>query len=103
MPNPRYPEQDTLVKFKEAKLSFNLYKFLKHNEVNIKNIQLDAPQIYFQLDSLGDSNWNILKHEFAEEEAQDTTEQLEIRAFAIEKLEINHAQARYKDGVSQLN
>ncbi|MDN3595164.1 AsmA-like C-terminal region-containing protein [Zunongwangia endophytica] len=103
LPPPNYADQDTLVQFKEAKLSFNLYKFLQKDEVDIKNIQLNEPQIYFQLDSLGDSNWNILKPELAEEEPQDTTDQLEIKAFNIENLEINHAHARYKDGVSQLN
>ncbi|MBW2962964.1 AsmA-like C-terminal region-containing protein [Mesonia aestuariivivens] len=103
LPNPNYADQDTLVQFKEAKLSFNLYKFLKNNEVDVKHIKLDQPQLYFQLDSLGDSNWNIIKPQ-REEEAQDSTDDgLDIKDFSIQKLEINHAQARYKDGVSLLN
>lgn len=102
LPDPSYPDQDTLVQFKEANLSFNLYKFLKQNEVDIKNIQLEKPQIYFHLDSLGGSNWNILKPTDTLEQTQDSTGNFKLNDVRIRKFEINHAKARYKDELSQL-
>ena len=102
LPDPGYPDQDTLVQFKEAKLSFNIYKFLKQNEVDIKNIQLEKPQLYFHLDSLGGSNWNILKQTDTLEKTQDSTSNFKLNDVRIRKFEINHAKARYKDELSQL-
>jgi len=102
LPDPSYPDQDTLVQFKEANLSFNLYKFLKQNEVDIKNIQLEKPQLYFHLDSLGGSNWNILKQTDTLEKTQDSTSNFKLNDVRIRKFEINHAKARYKDELSQL-
>lgn len=104
LPNSVYHQQDTLVQFKKAKLSFNIYKFLNNKTVDIKNLQLDQPRLYFYLDSLGGSNWNILKPiTDTIVKSQDSSEAIQLNDVHIRNLEINHAQARYEDGLSKLN
>jgi hypothetical protein len=54
-------EGDTLISAKEIGVSFNVYKLIKGNNLDIHSIRLDEPFIYARVLANGKANYNIVK------------------------------------------
>lgn len=102
-PNSLFNSKDTLANFSEARVSFNLYQYLKNDNIDIYEITLKEPNINIQMDSLGNYNFDILKTSAINEEDTDTVSSLNINNINLRKFNIEKAHVLYQDGISKVN
>ncbi|UII28279.1 hypothetical protein LVD15_07590 [Fulvivirga maritima] len=95
-------EKDTLATFSSAVISFNLYQYLKHNNIVIKEVKIDKPKIYAFMGEDGRTNWDVMKATDPIDTIETDTSSLVINDISIEKFEIDSAYLAYEDEVSHL-
>ncbi|WP_417559124.1 AsmA-like C-terminal region-containing protein [Mesoflavibacter zeaxanthinifaciens] len=102
-PNSLFKSKDTLAIFSEARVSFNVYQYLRNDNIDIYEITLKEPNINIQVDSLGNYNFDILKTSEINEEDTDTVSSFNINNINLRKFNIENAHLLYQDGISKVS
>lgn len=55
-----WQKSDSLLRFRECAISVNPILYLRDNRIELKKLTFDDASIYAFIDSLGNSNWNIM-------------------------------------------
>ncbi len=99
-------EKDTLVKFNYFQTDLNLGSVIFGDEIEIRAVILDKPDIKAIVLENGMANWDIAKADTTEveEEVKDTTETEEASSFkiALKKFAINDALVAFDDRQSKM-
>ena len=85
---------DTLIAAKEISVSFNLYKIIKGNDIEIKDIDLEKPLIYVRVLKNGHANYAVMKEQDTTSAAPAHKKNFEL---AIDKWSINNGRIVYDD------
>ncbi len=91
-------EGDTLLKLKEFSIKVDILSAIKMENIKIRGVVIDRPDIRARILEDGSVNWDIVKEaEEEEEEEVDTTEAPFEAKIAIKKFEIKNANISYID------
>ena len=91
-------EGDTLVAFKRFCVTVDIKSVIKMENIQVKSVLLDSPNIYARVLEDGKANWDIMEASEAEEEvtAPEDTSTFELKV-ALQKFEIRNANLKYRD------
>lgn len=92
-------EGDTLANVGELVVVVNALSLLNDN-YDIKNIELKDAQLYAKVNKDGKANWDIMKSDSTEAEAEDTTSS--AMNIALEKITVKNLSASYYDMTSDM-
>lgn len=92
-------EGDTLADVGELVVVVNALSLLKDN-YDIKKVELNDANLYAKINKDGKANWDIMKSDSTETEAEDTTSS--AMNIALEKISVNNLSATYHDMTSDM-
>ncbi|MBN2612681.1 MAG: AsmA family protein [Bacteroidales bacterium] len=97
-------ETDTLLKLKAFDIRVDLISAIKMENINIKGILIDEPEISARVLADGKANWDIVKEPAEEEEEEiDTTATEFTTKISLKKFEIRDAMIKYIDESSNMS
>ncbi|WMI65778.1 AsmA-like C-terminal region-containing protein [Aestuariibaculum sp. YM273] len=104
LPNKSFYKQDTLIRFKKARVNLSVLGLIKKSKEAVHSIELNSPKLFFYVDSLGNSNWNNLA-KISPDTTSASKEKKPIKAseIYIPKIIITNAEAHAVDGLSKLD
>ncbi|MBD0833291.1 AsmA family protein [Aestuariibaculum sediminum] len=107
LPNTNFYKQDTLISFDKARINLSIIGLIQKSKEAIKSIEINSPELFFYVDSLGNSNWNnlvlITPDTLKTSKTQNTDKHIKPSEIYIPKIIITDAKAKAEDGLSQIN
>lgn len=91
---------DTLVQAKNIGLTLDLFSVLGEDGIRLKGILLDAPRMHAKVLADGTPNWDIMKAETVESEADSESSEMRIQ---LTSLRIRDGSLRYEDAASNID
>lgn len=95
--------KDTLLAIDNASISFNLYEYFAHRNIEIRRLKLDHPSLHIQLNEDGTTNWDILKPEEVTDTISTETDSVYFRDLLVNRLVLNDAQLVFDDVMADLH
>ena len=96
-------EGDTLLTLKEFSVKVDIISAIKMDNIKVKGIVIDKPDIRARVLEDGTANWEIVKETDEEEEEIDTTESSFNANIELKKFEIKEADISYNDESSEMS
>ncbi|RZS92307.1 AsmA-like C-terminal region-containing protein [Aquimarina brevivitae] len=97
-------EGDTLAYAKKVTLDMSINEFFKDasESINVEKFVIDQAYVAIKTDSLGNSNYDIVKTSESDTKSSSSKEESDPFTFALEHYEINNSKVLYKDDVGKM-
>ena len=90
---------DSLIAFRSLDVYLNPISIVKGEKIHIDRLYLDRPIIFASLDSIGNTNWNIIDDQSidSQEDTLTVTSESSDDTYVIENIEINDGAFKFED------